>query len=55
MSESCGHSKLDTADILVILNVSDQSFKLFKEELTILKEEEGELDVILDGFQLVKN
>jgi hypothetical protein len=26
----------DTCDILVILNVSDQSFKMFEEELTIL-------------------
>ena len=54
MSESCGQSKLDTADLLEILNVSDQSFTLFKEELTILKEE-GELDVILDGFRTVEH
>ena len=54
MSESCGQSTLDTADLLEILNVSDQSFTLFKEELTILKEE-GELDVILDGFRTVEH
>ena len=60
MSESCGQfdsiqkPKLDAADLLEILNVSDQSFTLFKEELTILKEE-GELDVILDGFRTVEH
>ena len=50
MSESCGQLKLDTADLLEILNLSDQSFTLFKEELTMLKKG-GYFNVILPIFQ----
>ena len=45
-----GQLKLDTADLEEILNVSDKSFTLFKDELTILKEK-GELHDIFWQFK----